>query len=163
MTPGSGPRHLSWHPQEPVGFVVGELDSTITVVGATENGAGLMALGTRPTLPGDFDGTSLGAEVCVHPSGKFVYVSNRGHDSLAVFRFLSPEHTLQPIGHVSSGGRTPRNFAIDPTGETMVVANQDSNSLVMFSIDLETGIPAPLGVTHAVPEPVCVVYVEEEL
>ena len=158
MAPGSGPRHLTWHPQDPIGFVVGELDSTITIVGMAQD-ATLIALGTWPTLPGDFKGNSIGAEVRVHPSGRFVYVSNRGHDSVAVFEFLSDDQTLQLLGHVSSGGRTPRNFAIDPSGETMVVANQDTNSLVMFSIDLETGMPAQTEMEYSVPEPVCVLFV----
>ncbi len=158
LAPGSGPRHLAWHPRLPVGFLVGELDNTITAVEVDPRSGALSTVATVSTLPPDFEGFSIAAEVRVDPQGEFVYVSNRGHDSIAVFTFSG--RSLEPVAHVPSGGTSPRNFALHPSGGTMVVANQDSGSLIGFAVDAETGVPTQLDQHHQVAEPVCVTFVE---
>ncbi len=157
--PGSGPRHLAWHPQQPVGFVVGELDNTISVIEVDPGNGSLSIVAALPTVPLAFGGHSLAAEVRVHPSGTFIYVSNRGHDSIAVFKFSRPE--IELIAHVSTGGQSPRSFALHPSGRTMGVANQGSNSLIPFGIDEHTGVPTQLDLHYRVSEPVCVTFVEQ--
>ena len=158
LEPGCGPRHLAWHPTEPVCFVVGELNNTINLVRMNPVSGRLTRAGTWPTLPLDFEGTSLAAEVAVNPSGTSVYVSNRGHNSIAVFDYASGQLELRT--HVPSGGETPRHFALAPSGESLIVANQDSNSIHRFAIDPSTGIPTPEGDPHRVSQPACVAFVE---
>ena len=157
---GAGPRHLAFHPEQPAGFLVCELDSTITLLGLDPTSGRLSRLGLHSTLPDDFQGESIVAEVRVHPNGRFVYVSNRGHDSIAVFGFSGPGDPLEPLGHVPSGGQTPRNFAVHPSGRALLVANQDSNTIVAFEIDPQTGVPCQLDTTYSVSEPVCLTYSE---
>jgi 6-phosphogluconolactonase len=109
-------------------------------------------------LPADYHGANnTCAEVVVHPSGKFVYGSNRGHNSIAAFA-IEPGGKLRPIGHQGQGVKTPRNFNIDLTGKWMIVANQDGHSLVVFKIDQQTGALSPTGVAADVPSPVCVKF-----
>jgi len=160
VDPGAGPRHLVFHPERPVGFLVCELDSTIVMLGLDPNDGRLTRLGSHSTLPGDFEGESIAAEVRVHPNGRHVYVSNRGHDSIAVFGVADDAQSLESLGHVASGGRTPRNFAVHPSGDTLFVANQDSDEIVAFGVDAQTGVPCPLDVTYAVSKPVCVTFAE---
>jgi 6-phosphogluconolactonase len=160
VDPGAGPRHLVFHPERPVGFLVCELDSTIEVLGFDPTDGRLTRLGSRSTLPRDFAGESIAAEVRVHPNGRHVYVSNRGHDSIAVFGLDSDAEALELLGHVPSGGRTPRNFAVHPSGDALFVANQDSDEVVAFEVDAQTGVPCPLDVTYAVSKPVCVTFSE---
>ncbi len=157
---GAGPRHLAFHPELPVGFLVCELDSTIVTLGLDLANGRLTRLGSRSTLPDDFEGESIAAEVRVHPTGRYVYVSNRGHDSIAAFGFTGPGEPLEPLGHVRSGGRTPRNFAVHPSGRALLVANQDSNTLVPFDIDAVTGMPRRVDGTYNVSEPVCLTVLE---
>ena len=119
-------------------------------------------LGSSSTLPDDFEGESIAAEVRVHPSGRYVYVSNRGHDSIAVFGFSSEGEPLEPLGHVDSGGRTPRNFAVHPSGRALLVANQDSNTIVPFDVDAVAGTPRQVDGTLHLSEPVCLTVVQVE-
>ncbi len=156
---GSGPRHLAFHPVRPVGFLVCELDSTIVTLDLDPADGRLTRLGSRSTLPDDFEGESTAAEVRVHPTGRYVYVSNRGHDSIAVFGFAGPNEPLEPLGHVDSGGRTPRNFAVHPSGHALLVANHDSNTIVPFDIDVGTGMPRRVDGTCDVSEPACLTVV----
>lgn len=160
LAPGAGPRHIAFHPEQPVAFVVCELDSTIVTLGVDPTTGRLSRRCTSSTLPGDFVGDSIAAEIRVHPKGRHVYVSNRGHDSIAVFSFDGPDEPLEPLGHVPSGGRTPRNFAVHPSGRALLVANQDSNTVVPFEIDESTGVPQQLDVTYAVSQPVCITFLE---
>jgi 6-phosphogluconolactonase len=157
---GSGPRHLAFHPEQPVGFLVCELDSTIVTLGLDPTDGRLSRLRSSSTLPDDFIGESIAAEVRVHPNGRHVYVSNRGHDSVAVFGFTGPGEPLEPLGHVHSGGRAPRNFAVHPSGRALLVANQDSDTVIPFEIDAGTGAPRQLDVTYDVSQPVCVTFLE---
>ncbi len=156
---GAGPRHLAFHPGAPYVYVINELDSTMTACAWDGARGTLRALQTLSTLPPDFTGRSHCADIHVAPSGRFVYGSNRGHDSIAIFAIDPATGTLTPVGHESTGGRTPRNFAIDPAGNYLFAANQESDSIVTFRIDGETGRLAPTGQVTAVPSPVCLTIV----
>lgn len=153
---GSGPRHIQFTPDNRIAFVCGELDCTANVVKmdpATGQGKVVQSVSTLPSgKPGKGDST---AEVRIHPSGKFVYVSNRGHNSIAAFGWDGQK--LTPIGHASEGIKTPRNFNLDPSGKWMLVANQDGNDVVVFAVG-DDGLPKPTGAKVRVPKPVCVKF-----
>ena len=155
-SPGAGPRHLAFHPNGKLVYVINELDSTIAAYRYDANTGGLTHLESVPALPSGYAGQSTTAEVAVHPSGKWVYGSNRGHDSLAICAVNQATGVLRPIGHQPTLGKTPRNFVIHPAGKYLVVANQDSNSVVTFSVDTATGGLTPAGHRVEVPLPVCV-------
>src|SRR5579864_606677 len=121
----------------------------------------LKELQTVSTLPKDFRGLNNSAEIEVHPNGKFLYASNRGHDSIALFRLDDRKGTLTPVEQVSTLGKTPRNFAIDPTGAYLLAANQDSNDIVVFRIDQQTGRLSATGSKLEVPSPVCILFVSK--
>lgn len=159
LAAGSGPRHFSFSPSGQFAYVNGEMSSEVNAYAYDKEAGTLSALNTLSTLPegGEVDNST--AEVVVSPNGKFVYVSNRGHDSLAVFA-VNADGTLVARGHQSTGGKTPRNFAIDPTGTFLLAANQRSNSVVSFRIDSESGGLTPTGHAIAVPAPVCVRYLK---
>lgn len=156
VAPGSGPRHFAFHPTGRFTYVINELDSTITAFAYDAQQGVLNAIHTVPTLPAEFEGVNTTAEVLVHPSGKFLYGSNRGHDSLARFRIDEETGRLTPLGHTSSGGEMPRNFAMDPLGRFILVENQASNSVLVFRIDLETGDLKPTDSRITVPSPTCI-------
>lgn len=160
VSPGSGPRHLAFHPGGRTAYLINELTNTITVFDWDAEAGTLSERQTIPTLPEDFTGTSYTAEVQVHPSGRFVYGSNRGHDSLAIFAVNPGTGTLTAVGHESTDGARPRHFGIDPTGTFLIAANQDTGNLVVFRIDQETGRLTRTGVTATVPSPVCVRFVQ---
>lgn len=153
--PGAGPRHLTLHPGGRFAYVLNELDSTVTAY-AHDGAQGTLAeVQTASTLPADFKGANTGADIHVAPNGRFLYCSNRGHDSLAAFRLDAATGRLRPLGHTPTEGKTPRNFAIDPTGQFLLVANQNSDTIVTFRLDAQTGALTPTGQTVAVPSPVC--------
>jgi len=156
VKPGAGPRHFAFHPSQPYAYVINELDSTITAFTYDSKLGTLESMQTLSTLPEGFEGVTHTAEVQVHPSGRFVYGSNRGHDSIAMFRVDATSGRLSPIGHEPTGGKTPRNFGIDPSGRYLIAANQDSDSLVVFRIDPEAGSLQSTGIVVDVPAPVCV-------
>lgn len=159
VDPGSGPRHGVFHPERPLFFCINELSSTITTFRWDAEKGTLTRTGDPvSTLPPDFKGSSTTAEIAVHPNGRFVYGSNRGHDSIAVFH-LSGDDRLEPVQHVSTGGRTPRHFALDPTGRWLIAANQDSGNLRVFSVDPEKGTLTPAGGVEGPVKPVCIVFV----
>lgn len=159
-TPGAGPRHIAVHPSGQFIYIANELDSTVTAC-AWDAGAGLIrALHSLPTLPEGFRGENSVADIHLTPSGRYLYVSNRGHDSLAAFRVDPQTGRLTAAGHYPSGGRTPRNFAVSPDGGFILAANQDSDNLVLLQIDEDSGALAPAGEPLAVPKPVCVLIVE---
>lgn len=157
VTPGSGPRHVVFHPDGKRAFVITELASTITSL--TWNGsAGTFTAGPSvTTLPAGFQGTSATAEIAVHPNGRFLYGSNRGHDSIAVFS-IGADGTLTPIGFEPTRGKTPRHFAIAPDGKWLVAANQDSGTLAVYRIDDATGKLTPSGALVDSGTPVCVLF-----
>lgn len=159
LAPGAGPRHFAFHPDGTHGYVINELNSTITAL-AYDAGAGVLTeLQTLSTLPVGFAARNSTAELVVRPDGRFLYGSNRGHDSIAIFAVDAGTGRLTPLGHESTRGRTPRNFAIDPTGAYLLAANQDSDSIAVFRIDAEQGRLAPLGSPFHVPRPVCLLMV----
>jgi len=153
---GAGPRHLAFSPDGKFVYVVNELAASINVF-RFDNG-NMNALQTISTLPADFAGVKSGAEIAVHPNGKFLYASNRGHDSIAIFRIDPRKGTLSAAGHVPTQGKTPRNFAIDPAGQYLLAANQDSGTVVIFRIDPKTGGLTANGTTLQIPAPVSLVF-----
>ena len=155
---GSGPRHFAFAPNNKFGYLIEEMGSSLTTFSYDAAGGVLHSLGTISTLPPDFKGKSTCAEVFVHPNGKFVYGSNRGHDSIAVFSIDPVKGTPTPIQYVSTQGKTPRGFGIDPTGSYLIAANQDSDSLVVFRIDAKTGRLTPTGQKEDLGKPACVVF-----
>ena len=155
---GAGPRHLAWHPSGRVVYLLNELSSTVTML-AFDVRSGALTMG--PTIDARAPGATVpntAAEIAVTQDGAFVYASNRGDDALTVFAVNPQTLDLSVVAHVSSGGRTPRHFAIDPSGRWLIVANQDSNSLVVFRLDATTGIPAPTAETVRIAAPVAVVF-----
>jgi 6-phosphogluconolactonase len=159
VSSGAGPRHFAFAPNGMFIYVINEIGSSVTGFSYDAARGALQELQTISTLPADFQGRNDDAEVAVHPSGKFLYASNRGHDSLAVFAIDAQKGTLSPIEHVPTQGKTPRNFAIDPTGLHLIAANQNSNSLVVFQIDPQTGRLKGTGQVIEAPSPVCVTFV----
>jgi 6-phosphogluconolactonase len=153
---GSGPRHFAFHPNGKNAYVINEMKSTVTALDYDAKRGELKAVQTVSTLPRGYKGNTSTAEVQVHPSGKFLYGSNRGHNSIAIFAIDPKRGKLTFVGHQTSKIKTPRNFGIDPTGTFLVVANQDSDSLVVFRIDPETGKLKPTWNKVKVPFPVCV-------
>lgn len=154
---GSGPRHFSIHPNERYAYVVGELDSTVTLLSYDTGSGSLRAVQSVSALPPGWSGVSVGADLHIHPSGRFLYSSNRGHDSITVFAIEEHSGTLRAIDWTPTG-KTPRNFAIDPTGSYLVAANQESDTVVSYRIDRDTGRLHPTGSTIAVPSPACVLF-----
>ena len=155
MEPGSGPRHIAFAPAGDVVFVVNELSNT--VVASTWKHGSLSQIASCSTLPAGFTGESTTAEIAVHPNGNFVYASNRGHDSIAVMSFDGVE--LKLIETTPTQGQKPRHFAIDPSGQFLIAANQQTGNLVVFRIDQTTGGLTPTGSTVKLPAPVCVRFV----
>lgn len=138
VAPGSGPRHIAWHPNGKLAYVIEELSNEVSVFEWDSDAGVLSEIQTISSLPADFsDGTA--AEIAVHPNGRFVYASNRGHDSIAVYSINEGSGKLALIEHIATRGKTPRYFEIDPTHEWMIVTNQDSNNAVVFRVDPDSG------------------------
>jgi 6-phosphogluconolactonase len=156
-TTGAGPRHFAFHPNGKYGYVINELQSTVTALKWDSAHGVLKELGTVSTLPAEFRGENTTAEVQVHPSGKFLYGSNRGDDSIAEFA-IDPEGYLKLVGHTPTHGKVPRNFAIDPTGTWLIAANQDSDNLAVFRIDPKNGQLTFVSQETAPGSPVCVKF-----
>jgi 6-phosphogluconolactonase len=158
VAPGSGPRHMAFRPDGRFAYVLNEMTSTVTAFAYDAAAGALSERQTLSTLPPSFTGSNSGAEIAVHPSGKFVYSSNRGHNSVALFRVDAEKGTLTFVEAQDTGGRTPRNFAIDPAGRYLFAANQGSDSLLVFAIDQASGQLKASGAPVAVPSPVCVTF-----
>ena len=152
---GAGPRHFAIHQNGKLAFVINELDSTVTSLRYDGTRGTLNEIHTITTLPRDWSGENTTADLHLSPDGKFLYGSNRGHDSIVSYKVGAESGTLQLIEHVSTQGKTPRNFAIDPTGKYLLAANQNSDSIVTFSIDPASGKLQPTGSKVDVPTPVC--------
>jgi 6-phosphogluconolactonase len=160
VKPGAGPRHLAFAPDGKFAYVLSEIESSVTVFSyQAKNGAFSSPLQTISALPKDFSGHKEAAEIAEHPSGKFLYTSNRGHDRIAVFAIDEKKGTLKSLGQVLTGGKTPRHFAIDPTGAYLLAENEESNNIVIFHIDAATGSLTPTGQTVDAPSPVCITFV----
>jgi len=154
-TAGSGPRHFAFHPGGRFAYAINELDSTLTSFTYHQEQGTLTEIGSGSTVPAGFTGWSHCADVHVAPNGRFVYGSNRGHDSIAIFAIDHQTGNATLIGHESTQGKTPRNFAIDPTGTILLAANQNSDTVVAYRIDQESGKLTPTGQVTPVPTPVC--------
>ncbi len=157
--PGAGPRHFAFHPNGKFAYVLNEMGSTVSVFSYDSSGGVLRRLQTISSVPQDFSGHKEAAEIQVHPSGKFLYASNRGHDSIAVFAIDPDKGTLTLIEYASTKGQTPRSFEITPGGSLLFAANEKSNNIVVFHIDDKTGRLTPTGKVLDVAEPVCVKFV----
>ena len=162
VAPGAGPRHLAFGPGKngKFAYVINEMGNTVTVFAWDAQRGAMSEVQTIGTLPPDFTGSNTTAEVLVHPSGKFLYGSNRGHDSIAIFTIDPSTGKLQAHGHTKTGGKTPRNFGIDPTGKFLVAANQQSDNIVVFRIDESTGTLTATGTTAEVGTPTCVRFLK---
>ncbi|MFN2578761.1 MAG: lactonase family protein [Pyrinomonadaceae bacterium] len=160
VKPGSGPRHLAFHSGGKFVFVLNELHSTVTAFERNPETGSLKELQTLSTLPKDFTNANTGADIHVSPNGRFLYCSNRGHDSIAIFKIDPRNGALTAIGHESTRGMSPRNFAIDPTGALLLVANQKSDSIVVFRLDQTIGRLKATGQAVQVPAPVCLKFTQ---
>jgi 6-phosphogluconolactonase len=158
VAPGSGPRHFAFHPKGRFAYVINEMASTVTAFNWDQERGTFQEIQTITTLPKDFSGQNSTAEVQVHPSGKFVYGSNRGHNSIALFKVDPKKGSLTAEGQTLTEGKTPRNFGIDPGGRYLFAANQDSASVVLFKIDSDSGKLTPTGKKLQISFPVCVKF-----
>ena len=158
MRPGAGPRHIAFHPTLPLVFVSNELDSTVATLRFDAERGVLTPLDAHSTLPAGWTGTNYPADIHIAPSGRTLYVSNRGHNSLAVFSVAESTGALALEQVVSTDGNWPRNFALDPTGRWLLVANQRSDSIVVFARDQKSGRLTPTPERIALPSPVCVQF-----
>lgn len=161
IAPGSGPRHFAFHPDGKHAYVINEMACTVTAFDYDADKGELKTIQTIPTLPRAVAAGDSTAEVQVHPSGKFLYGSNRGHDSITVFAIDAANGKLTTVQNEPTGGKNPRNFAIDPSGRWLLAENQDSNSIVVFAIDPQTGKLKATGTTASVPKPVCIKFVAQ--
>lgn len=158
MKPGAGPRHVAFHRSGKFAFLINELDSTMASLSYDGRRGAFKVLQIVPTLPEGYEGESTCADVQVSPGGAFVYGSNRGHDSIVIYRINQHTGRLTYAGHQSTQGKTPRSFGIDPGGRFLLAANQDSDTVVTFRIEPKTGKLLPTGHTIQVPTPVCVKF-----
>jgi 6-phosphogluconolactonase len=161
LNPGAGPRHVAFGSGGKFMYVLGEIQSTVTVF-ANDAQETYRVAQTISTLPTGFAGRNDAAEIAVHPNGRFLYASNRGHESIAIFGIDPGKGTLTFVAHVSTGGKEPRHFAIDPSGKYLLAENQLSNSIVVFKIDPATGGLTPTGQVVQVPSPVDLTFVAAE-
>jgi 6-phosphogluconolactonase len=157
---GAGPRHIAFAPNAPYAYVINELDSTVTAYAYDANAGTLAPLQTISSLPGDFTGKNSGAEIEVDRAGRFVYLSNRGHDSIGTFTISATDGTLAPSGWTPTGGATPRFFALDPAGRYLAAANQDSDTIVTFRVDSATGALTPTGQMLTSGSACCIVFAD---
>lgn len=158
LKPGAGPRHLTLHPNGKFLYVINELDSTMSALKYDAVKGTLSEIETVSTLPSDFSGVSYCADVHVSRSGRFLYGSNRGHNSIVVFEIDPRTGKLIQLEHVSTEGKWPRNFIIDPSGRFLLVANQHTDNVVVFNIDPKTGRLKPSGQSAEIPVPVCLKF-----
>ena len=158
-SPGAGPRHLVFSSDSRFLYAINELQSTVATYSYDSATGALHELQTISTLPKGFSGSNTAAEIEIHPSGRFLFASNRGDDSIAVFAIDSLTGTLTQVETHATGGKTPRNFAIDPAGSWLLAANQDSEDIVVFRIDRKTGRLTPTGDLVLVPSPTCLKFV----
>jgi 6-phosphogluconolactonase len=165
VNPGAGPRHLAFHPNGKFAYVLSEMESSVAVFSYNAGKGSLLPLQTVSTLSilrKDYSGPKEAAEIVVHPNGKFLYASNRaGIDTISAFSIDPAKGTLKLKDEYPTMGKTPRNFAVDPTGKFLLAANQESNNIVIFRIDSITGALTPTGEIAEVPAPVCITFVPQ--
>jgi 6-phosphogluconolactonase len=158
LAPGAGPRHVAFSPNGKYVYVVSELNSTVTAFSYDPAKGSLQSLQVVSTLPSDFHGRNDTAEIVVHPDGKWLYASNRGHDSIAVFSIDPATGKLQSAGDFPTQGKEPRHFTLDPTGQYLLAENQNSNSIVVFRIDSATGSLTKVSQADGIASPVCLAF-----
>src|SRR5262249_49321382 len=158
IKPGSGPRHMAFSPDGKFTFVINELGSTITSFAYDAERGRLREIATVSSLPPEFTGQNSCAEIAVHPSGKWLYGSNRGSDTVTLFAIDAAKGTLSYVAAQNSGGKVPRHFGLAPSGTQLLVANQNSDSLLMCDLDAGTGRLTAAEPTIEAPSPVCVVF-----
>jgi 6-phosphogluconolactonase len=156
---GGGPRHIVFSADSRFAYVNNEIGSSVTAYAYDAAHGSFTALQTLSTLPDGFSGDNTTAEIALHPAGRFLYVSNRGHDSIACFAVDGQSGALRALGQVPTQGRNPRNFAIDPSGAFLYAANQNTDTIVQFRIDGATGRLTPTGQVTQTPSPVCILFV----
>ena len=156
LAPGSGPRHLEFYPSKEIIYVISELSSTIT--GFSKTGDKWTEFQTVSTLPSGFSGESFCADIHISKDAKFLYGSNRGHNSIAVFRIATSDGRLTPVGYVPTQGNWPRNFTLSPDGNFMLVGNQRSGNITVFKINHAQGLPEFTGIDLKVASPVCIEF-----
>jgi 6-phosphogluconolactonase len=161
LAPGAGPRHAAFHPNGKLAYVVSELNSTVTALAYNPAKGALQELQVVSTLPKDFKGRNDTAEIAVHPSGKWLFASNRGRDTIAVFSIDPATGKLQPAGEFPTAGKEPRHFAIDPTGRFLLAENQNSNTIVVFRIDLGNGTLTQVSQVDGIPSPVSLAFLPQ--
>ena len=155
MPRGAGPRHIALHPKLPLAFVTNELSSTVATLRLDAGRGVLTPHGVASLIPSGWTGANFPADIHIAPSGRTLYASNRGHNSIAVFSVADPTGALEPVQWISTEGDWPRNFTLDPTGRWLLVANQRSDSIVVFRRDEESGRLTPTGQRIELPSPVC--------
>lgn len=158
VAPGAGPRHFAFHPTEKFAYVINETRNTMTAFTYDAEKGTLTEIQTLSTLPAGYSGTSYTAEVVVHPNGKFLYGSNRGNDTIAIFSIDPATGKLTSLGHEPTQGKFPRNFAIDPSGTFLFAENMESNNTVVFKLDPQTGKLTPTGQTLKISQPCCIKF-----
>lgn len=161
VQPGSGPRHLAVSSTGQRVYVLNELDSTLDVFAFNPTTGVSEHLQRVPTLPEGFEGNNTTAEIYIHPSGQWLYASNRGHDSIATYRIDNETGLVTLVDHVSTMGKTPRHFRIAPGGQFLVAANQDTSNIVVFKIDQKIGTLKPLPSQISVPNPCCIEFLQK--
>jgi 6-phosphogluconolactonase len=161
VPPGAGPRHFAFHPDRRHAYSINELDSTVTALEWDPSAGRLTADTSVSTLPAGFTGENSTAEVEVDPRGRFLYGSNRGHDSIAVFRINPASGALTLIAHTLTRGKEPRHFTLDPSGRWLVAGNQNSNTLAVFRVDQTAGTLSPAGDLVSVGSPVCILFAKQ--
>lgn len=154
-TPGAGPRHFVFHPAEPYAYLINELDSTIVAYSWDRDTGDLTESTTVSTVPDGYTDENYTADIHVHPTGRFLYGSNRGHDSIVAYSLQDDPGSPALVGHFDTGGEWPRNFAFDTTGRIVFAENQRTDDINAFTVELETGELRPTGTTVNVPSPVC--------
>lgn len=162
VKPGSGPRHFAFHPNGRYAYAINEMGNTVTAFDWDGDKGSFRELQNISTLPKDFKGENTTAEIEVHPSGRFLYGSNRGHDTIVVYAIDPAKGTLTLVEDVPTLGKEPRNFALDPTGSYLFAANQNSDTVAVFRVNQKNGRLTPTGQKFQVPSPVCVTFVAAE-
>ncbi len=158
LAPGSGPRHVAFSPSGKFVYVVSELSNTVTAFSFDSAKGTLHEFQIISTLPKDFSGRNDDAEITVHPNGKWLFASNRGHDTIAVYAVNPSDGSLTSAGEFATGGKEPRHFTIDPTGKFLLAENQNSNSIAVFRIDAATGALTKASQAEDIPSPVCLTF-----
>jgi 6-phosphogluconolactonase len=161
VPPGAGPRHFAFHPDGRHAYSINEMDSTVTALEWDPSAGKLTADASVSTLPAGFTGENSTAEVEVDSRGRFLYGSNRGHDSIAVFRINPVSGALTLIAHTLTRGKEPRHFTLDPSGRWLIAGNQNSNTLAVFRVDQTAGTLSPAGDLVSVGSPVCILFAKQ--